>query len=47
MEYKIQYYKELEEYENSGPPMLEASSSQARVNKSATRPLFYLPVNDD
>jgi len=47
MEYKIQYYEELAAYDASRGPALEPPSLQARVNKAATRPLFYLPLNDD
>lgn len=47
MEYKIQYYKELAEYDASREPALDPPSVRARVNKTTTRPLFYLPLNDD
>lgn len=47
MEYKLQYYKELAEYDASQSSTLAPQSVQVKVNKAVTRPLFYLPLNDE
>ena len=47
MEYKIQYYQELADYDALKRPAIEPPRTRARVNKAITRPLFYLPLNDN
>ena len=47
MEYKIQYYQELAEYDAMQSESVQPPSLQARVNKATTRPQFYLPIYDD
>lgn len=47
MEYKIQFYQELAEYDVLQRPAIKSPSLQARVNRAKTRPPFYLPLDDD
>lgn len=47
MEYKIQFYNELAEYDARQSPALESPSVQVKVNPAKTRPPFYLPIVED
>lgn len=47
MEYKIQYYQELADYDARKQPAIKPPSLRGRVNEASTRPTFYLPLNDD
>lgn len=47
MEYKIQYYQELADYDARKQPAIKPPSLRGRVNEATTRPTFYLPLNDD
>ncbi|MDE2635979.1 MAG: hypothetical protein OXI30_06405 [Chloroflexota bacterium] len=47
MEYKIQYYQELADYDAVKLPAIAPPSRRGRVNEAKTRPSFYLPLNDD
>ena len=47
MEYKIQFYQELAEYDVLQRPEIKSPSLQAKVNRASTRPPFYLPLSDE
>jgi hypothetical protein len=47
MEYKIQFYEELAEYDARQSPALESPSVKVRANPATTRPPFYLPIVED
>ena len=47
MEYKIQFYRDLADYDAKQKPAIEPPSVLVKVNKATTRPPFYLPLNDD
>lgn len=45
--YKIQWYNDLAAYEVQRKPALEPPEVTVTVNKSVTRPPFYLPLDDE
>ena len=47
MKYKIQHYQELADYDARQRMPIKPPSVKARVKDATTRPLFYLPLNDD
>lgn len=47
IEYKIQYYQELADYDALHSTPIKPPSVRARVKDATTRPVFYLPLIDD
>lgn len=47
IEYKIQYYQELADYDALHGTPIKPPSVRARVKEATTRPVFYLPLIDD
>lgn len=47
MEYKIQYYQELADYDARRSLAIDPPSVQVKVNPATTRPPFYIPLIED
>ena len=47
MEYKIQFYNEIAEYDARQRKSINPPRMKAKVRKATTRPVFYLPLIDD
>lgn len=47
IEYKIQFYQEQADYDAWQSTPIKPPSMKARVKDATTRPVFYLPLNDD